>query len=47
MLSLSVGVSTPRRYAIFVDDDGTPFFYGFAITTEDASGACTAPAFDG
>ena len=47
MLSLSVGVSTPRRYAIFVDDDGTPFFYGFALTTEDASGACTAPAFDG
>ena len=47
MLSLSVGESTPRRFAIFVDDDGTPFFYGFATTTDDASGACIAPLADG
>jgi hypothetical protein len=47
LLSLSVGESTPRRFAVIVDDDGTPFFYGFATTTEDASGACTAPAADG
>jgi hypothetical protein len=47
VLSLRVGESTPRRFAVALDDDGTPFFYGFGTTTEDASGACTAPVTDG
>jgi hypothetical protein len=40
VLSLSVGESTPRRFAVALDANGTPFFFGFGATIEDAGAAC-------
>lgn len=47
VLSLSVGESTPRRFLVVVDADGTPFFFGFGTTIEDAGAAGAAPTANG
>jgi hypothetical protein len=40
VLSLNVGESTPRRFAVALDANGTPFFFGLGATIEDPGDAC-------